>query len=154
MTDARIVGWIEHERFIEEHTSVNFGYGPRVAVSQSQLHEIDRLFDVSDEQIELHAQAWIRNKIENHITDMRYDKAQTSADVDRLGICGELAVAEWLGVPFPVQTYLRGDPGFDLTSQTGRTVSIKATRKPHGMLFFNTLEKFLADVAVLVVVGS
>ena len=143
------------ERFIEIHQTVNFGYGWHVAVKQDELVLVDRWLKIDEAEVDRHASFRNGNKRKNKISDMKVDRERSSLAVDWSGACGEVAAAQWLGVELPMKHYLRGDPGYDLISRTGLKVEVKATEKPHGMLFFGNIEQFsVADVAVLVVVGS
>lgn len=78
-----------------------------------------------------------------------------TADVN--GVCGEYAVAEYLGTEMDETIYVGGDGGVDL-HWNGMTVAVKHNHHYDGKLMFpadnpeqhpSSIESFTADVAVL-----
>jgi hypothetical protein len=133
---------------------MDFGYGPRIAVDQSVLRRVGWTSDVAIDRIARLAVRRNQNKRMTGVTDRKCDENSSSVAVDEDGLCGELAVGDWLGVSIDEAVYPGADAGYDLVSKTGRTVDVKATKKVHGRLFFNDLRAFKAEIAVLVVIAG
>lgn len=148
---ATIVGWVRRQDFIAQCSTFDFGYGPRVAVPQTQLSPIGVNVDVTGEQVADLAQRRNGNKRKHGVADRACSTIGSEA-IDEDGIVGEIAVASWLGVDIDRDVYVGADRGFDLTSARGSTIDVKTTRKPRGRLFFNDTASFKADIAVLVVI--
>jgi len=152
---ARIVGWIRHAEFVRLHAVRDFGYGPLLAVDQAQLHAVSHwACVVADDDVEHLAEQRNAHKRHHGVADRKIDKAADSKQIDRDGACAELAVGRLFGVRVDTALYVGGDVGFDLMTRKGERVAVKATRKPHGRLFFRTWDLFKADLAVLVVVAD
>lgn len=149
-----IIGWISRSRFLSLCQRRDFGFGPRVAVDPDQLHRVNLEIDVDDDLARDVANRRNSHKRSRGVADRKCDTRAESVRIDEDGICGELAVAQWLGVAIDDAIYHGSDGGYDLVSPSGRTVDVKATRKAHGRLFFNGEESFKADVAVLVVLTT
>jgi hypothetical protein len=77
----------------------------------------------------------------------RVDQQRDDYQITREGLTGEWAVGQTLGLPVNLENYLGGDPGWDFEYK-GLKVDVKTTRAK--LLLFQNLDKFVADVAVLV----
>lgn len=83
------------------------------------------------------------------VVNQRKDGTRSDADVDLLGIKGELAVAKIFGIESYSISELGIDCGYDM--EIGRvTIDVKATFSGHGHLAFKTLESFKAVTSILV----
>lgn len=81
----------------------------------------------------------------------RVDQARDNFATAREGLTGEWAVANELGLPVNTDNYLGGDPGYDFIYK-GWKVDVKTTRAK--LLLFQSMDKFVADVAILVKILS
>lgn len=77
----------------------------------------------------------------------RIDQARDDYQITREGLTGEWAVGQVLGLPVNIENYLGGDPGWDFEYK-GLKVDVKTTKAK--LLLFQNMDKFVADVAVLV----
>jgi len=77
----------------------------------------------------------------------RVDMARDDYQITREGLTGEWAVGQVLGLPVNTENYLGGDPGWDFEYK-GLKVDVKTTKAK--LLLFQNMDKFVADVAVLV----
>ncbi len=77
----------------------------------------------------------------------RVDQRRDNFATAREGLTGEWAVANELGLSVNTENYLGGDPGWDF-EYYGWKVDVKTTRAK--LLLFQSMSKFVADVAVLV----
>lgn len=87
------------------------------------------------------------------IPSTKLDSNRSQVAIDEAGLQGEWAVASLLGVQLDERSLLHGDGGTDLTYR-GRRVQVKHNSHPRGDLYFNTLDDFDADIAVLTVPGG
>lgn len=97
-------------------------------------------------------------KAEYGVVDRRYDTKQDSFTIDYKGIQAEEAVAIWLQDQYP-SAYIdesispAGDDGVnDILGLPGDfSVQVKSTHHVRGHLYFNSLDLFKADIAVLAI---
>lgn len=87
------------------------------------------------------------------IPSTKFDRRRSQVAIDVAGLQGEWAVALLLGVQLDERSLLHGDGGADLTYQ-GRRVQVKHNSHPQGDLYFNTLDDFDTDIAILTVSGG
>lgn len=82
------------------------------------------------------------------VANQRRDGARTDREIDEAGIKGECAVSKVLEIPF-VASKLGIDSGADLWF-CDKSIDVKTTFYPTGLLLFKTDKSFRADCAVLV----
>lgn len=87
------------------------------------------------------------------IPSTKLDRNRSQVDIDEAGLQGEWAVASLLGVQLDERSLLHGDGGTDLIYK-GKRIQVKHNRHQGGDLYFNTLEDFDADIAVLTIPGG
>ena len=80
------------------------------------------------------------------LNSKRVDKKRDDFQITKEGLTGEYAVSQVLGVGVNKELYLGGDPGWDFEYK-GLKIDVKTTRAKY--LLFQSLDKFVADVAVL-----
>ena len=113
-----------------------------------------QLFTFTDEELEDARQVAERryeHKRRHGIRIPRIDRLQSDFEMIHVGVLGEIAIARRCGVDIDRELYLYTDGGVDLVVN-GCKVQVKKNMNrgtPH--LYFNRLEEFVADVAVLLV---
>ena len=97
--------------------------------------------------------AALRNdpKIAAGIHTNKFSLRHGDLEINILGVHGEAAVSEILGVDFDRRALMEGDGNIADLWYKGRSVQVKMITHKSGDLFFNSLSDFRADIAVLVV---
>lgn len=68
-----------------------------------------------------------------------------------IGLAGEYAVSQYLGLPLDTSVSLAGDGGVADLRAGGYTIQVKTNTHAGGDLYFNTPSDLRADIAVLVI---
>lgn len=86
------------------------------------------VYSATKSEIELSeriARARCELKSLHNVKSKKYATSESEADIHTLGILGEFAVSVCLGIPLSMPITLRGDSGFDMTSDQIGRISVK-----------------------------
>lgn len=106
-----------------------------IQLSEEDLKEIDRI-------------AHLRNDTKKPSWNRRYCRKTNDFDMNVIGLKGEVAISKVFDSSVDDTVKLSGDNGLDFTVN-GQTIQVKATKYRGGALYFNSLNHFKTDYAVL-----
>lgn len=93
-------------------------------------------------------------KLAAGIPSRKYDKSRSDIEIDILGMIAEMTVAKELGLEVDKGVWLHGDGGKNDLRVGDLSIAIKSSPHKTAHLYFNTLNHFKDDIAVLVVASG